>query len=173
MKTRRPFRMALVSAVVTIRIRGSLNLIGAGVFCVSFIACGLSDRGNGPDSGSLLSRVEFVSEDGLQTAVSVDSVSWVPSFFPIEFGGGQELAGSFAIRFTNVTNTRLEIRYELRFLDRDEFTIDVFNPFGQPIRLGPGGADEVSGEFRIRMRQPSDIELLRTLLVVVHVSRSA
>ncbi len=169
MKTHRPLR---ITEAMKISICAMLTLLGVGVFCVSFVACGLPERSNGPTSGSLRSRVEFVSEDGLNTAVQVDSVSWFPSFFPVEFGGGQEVAGSFTIRFTNVTNASLEIRYELRFLDRDDFTIDVFNPFGQPIRLGPGGMDEVSGEFRIRIRQPSDIELLRTLLVVVHITRS-
>ena len=149
-----------------------MTLVGAGI-PGSLVTCGLPERGSGPTSASLRSRVEFVSESDLQSAVQVDSISWVPSFFPIEFGGGQEVVGSFTIHFTNVTNSRLEIRYELRFLDRDDLTIDVLNPFGQPIRLGPGGMDEVRGEFRIRIRQPSDLELLRTLLVVVHISRPA
>jgi hypothetical protein len=148
-----------------------LSILAASV--VGFLACGLSDSGNGPNSAALRSRVEFVADEALRTAVKVDSVSWAPSFFPVEFGGRQEIIGLYAIQFRNVTNSRLEIRYELRFLDRDDFTIDVFNPFGQPLRLGPGGVEEVSGEFRIRIRQSEDAELLRTLLVVIHISRSA
>lgn len=167
MKTDRVRTMFAIDGT-TIRTCALIALVGVGN-----VSCGLPESGNGPTSASLRSRVEIVSESDLQTAVQVDSIAWAPSFFPVEFGGGQEVSGSFTIRFTNVTNSRLEIRYELRFLDRDDFTIDVFNPFGQPIRLGPGGVDEVSGEFRIRIRHSSDIELLRTLLVVVHITRPA
>lgn len=138
---------------------------------VVLFSCGFADSGTGANAGSLRWEVEYVAESGLRTAVKVDSVSWIPVFFPVEFGGGQEITGLYTIHFRNVTNSRLEVRYELRFQDRDGFVIDVFNPFNQPVRLSVGEVEEVNGEFRIRIQRAEDVELLHTLLVVLHIVR--
>ena len=141
------------------------------VLPVALFFCGFADSGTGAKAGSLRSEVEYVAESGLLTAVKVDSVFWVPVFSPVKFGGGQEITGLYTIHFRNVTNSRLEVRYELRFQDRDGFVIDVFNPFNQPVRLSAGEVEEVNGEFRIRIQRAEDVELLHTLLVVLHIVR--
>ena len=133
--------------------------------------CGLADGVKG--SGEVGRRTEVVVEagEGLEEAVRVDSAFWQPGIFAVGSGDKLEVDGRFRIIFRNLTDLELEVRYDLRFLDRDEFLIDLFIPFGQPLVLGAGVAREVEGTFSIRIREEREIDLIAIMRIVAKVAK--
>jgi len=147
--------------------------LSAVLLCLATVAgCGLGGDTTGPNGSAFRTEVTITAESGLEQAVEIDSVSWSPSFIPLELGRTEEMTGVFFISFRSRTGAPLEIRYELRFLDRDEFLVDVFNPFGQPVRLGPRETKPVEGDFRIRFGQSGDADIPVIMRVVVRVARA-
>ena len=120
------------------------------------------------DRGPLPLRSE-VAVEGLQGAVQVDSVAWVIRAWALTGNGQFEITGSYGLFFRNLTDQALEIRYDLRFLDRDGFLIDVFNPFGLPLHLGPGEGRRDGDDFTIRADDPRALDELQTMQVHVVV----
>lgn len=120
------------------------------------------------DSGPLPLRSEVVVE-GLQQAVQVDSVAWETRAWALTAEGRFEITGRYALFFRNLGDQPLELRYDLRFLDRDTFLIDVFNPFGLPLRLGPHQGRREGGDFSIRAEEPRALDELQTMQVRVVV----
>ena len=117
---------------------------------------GLTDA----DNPSSLPRSEayVLAAPGFSGVVQVDSLSWLPALVPLgQAGPATELEGVFGARFANHGQRLVQIRYDLRFYDRDEFLLDNFIPFGQPVRLEPGTARYVTGEFRLRAGTGSDL----------------
>ena len=133
--------------------------------------CGLADGAKG--SGEVGRRTEVVVEagEGLEEAVRVDSAFWQPGIFAVGSEDKLEVDGRFRIIFRNLTDLELEVRYDLRFLDRDEFLIDLFIPFGQPLVLGAGAAREVQGTFSIRIREEREIDLIAIMRIVAKVAK--
>ena len=109
--------------------------------------------------------------EGLEEAVRVDSAFWQPGIFAVGSEDKLEVDGRFRIIFRNLTDLELEVRYDLRFLDRDEFLIDLFIPFGQPLVLGAGAAREVQGTFSIRIREEREIDLIAIMRIVAKVAK--
>lgn len=130
--------------------------------------CGGEDSA-GPGQVALHSEVVVEGETG---AVRVDSVDWRPAAWSLTGSGELEIAGPYRLFFHNLTDQSLEIRYDLRFFDRDTFFIDVFIPFGLPLRLAPRQSREARGEFSIRTAELSHLEDLRTLRVTAAVQRA-
>lgn len=133
--------------------------------------CGLADGAK--VSGEVERRTEVVVEagEGLGEAVRVDSAFWRPGIFAVGSGDKLEVDGRFRIIFRNLTDLELEVRYDLRFLDPDEFLIDLFIPFGQPLVLGAGAAREVEGTFSIRIREEREIDLIAIMRIVAKVAK--
>lgn len=123
------------------------------------------------DSGPLTLRSEVVVE-GLQAAVQVDSVAWETRSWALTGDGKFEITGSYGLFFRNLTDQPLELRYDLRFLDRDTFLIDVFNPFGLPLRLGPHQGRRQGDDFSIRAEEPRALDELQTMQVRVVVKQA-
>lgn len=134
--------------------------------------CGLVGEANGPRNLERRSEVVLQPEEGLEGAVRVDSVAWLPLF--VEFGydiAPQELEGTFAARFANLTDLALQVRYDLRFFDRDGILIDDFIPFGQPVALEARQVRRVEGAFLLRASDPRDLEWVETMQLVARVMR--
>ncbi|MBI2506489.1 MAG: hypothetical protein HYW07_25005, partial [Candidatus Latescibacteria bacterium] len=110
--------------------------------------------------------------EGLQEAVQIDSVAWDARSWTLTGSGQFEINGSYALFFRNLTGQPLELRYDLRFLDRDTFLIDVFNPFGLPLRLGPHEGRRDGGEFSIRAEEPRALDELQTMQIRVVVQQA-
>lgn len=110
--------------------------------------CALLKGATGPDDVERRTEIVLEPVAGWEGVVRIDSVSWLPAFADI---GGQpsedRLEGTFAARFTNLSARRVQVRYDLRFYDPDEFLIDIFFPFGQPVMLTEGEVRWVKGEF--------------------------
>jgi hypothetical protein len=121
-------------------------------------ACGLSGTGTG-DRGDLpRSEAVVLFESGLEGTVRIDSLSWLPALVPLgEVSTAVELEGVFRARFTSLASRPVQIRYDLRFYDRDEFLVDAFIPFGQPVRLAPTEVRVVEGEFRLQSTAATDL----------------
>ena len=128
--------------------------------------CG-GDSGTGPGSQILLTEVQI---EGLREAVQVDSVFWDARSWAPTASGQFEISGRYALSFRNLTDQPLELRYDLRFLDRDSFLIDVFNPFGLPLRLEAHQAWRDGGDYFVRADAPRALDELQTMLVHVVVS---
>lgn len=139
--------------------------IAAGIVLLWLAGCG-GDRA--ADSGPLILRSEVMIE-GLQGAVQVDSVAWEPRSWALTADSRFEIDGSYALFFRNLTDQPLELRYDLRFLDRDTFLIDVFNPFGLPLHLGPHEGRRDGNDFSIRAEDPRTLDELQTMQVRVVV----
>ena len=116
----------------------------AAVGVLFLTGCG-SDGGTGPRSSYVLTAPE-----GLGQAVVVDSVRWSRTAFDTTPSGELEVTGPYEIHFRSTVGERLELWYDLRFLDRDGFLFDQFIPFGLPVVLAPGQTVVESGEFEIR-----------------------
>ena len=102
------------------------------------VGCFAGENGAGSERGALRSEVEFVADEGLEGSVVVDSLAWIPFLPHLGFGSTTEFEGGFSGVFRNVDTTEVWVRYDLRFFDREEFLIDAFIPFGQPVVLAGG-----------------------------------
>lgn len=146
------------------------------VLCLAF-GCGSSAGPNLPDGEGLASQVKIDGDDAPAAAVRVDSVAWRPRrLLPLSFDSLDpelEIEGTYAVFFRNAGDAPLDLRYDLHFLDRDGFLIDVFNPFGLPLRLEPGAALRHGDLFSIRAATQDQVEDLATLQVNVRVAAGA
>ena len=106
---------------------------------------------------------------GLEQSVVVDSVRWEPLTLNSIVPGELEVVGIYAIYFRNATDQSLQLTYDLRFLDADDFLFDRFIPFGLPVRLDPMESRLESGEFLIRWRQEEVFGLVTTMQIVASV----
>ena len=124
------------------------------------------------DREALRSEVEFVEVDeGLESSVQIDSLIWQP-FLPLPgsgLEGSGDFDGAYQAVFRNVGRQEVWVRYDLRFFDREEFLLDAFIPFGQPVVLAAGEVKKIEGEFRLRLGDPRDIELLSLMRLGVRV----
>ena len=127
--------------------------------------CG-GDRSANSQPLILRSEVEVV---GLPGAVQVDSVAWAPRSWALTGSGKFEITGSYGLFFRNLSDQPLEIRYDLRFFDRDTFFIDIFIPFGLPLRLAPHEGRHDGDDFTIRVEEPRALDELQTMRVRVVV----
>jgi len=140
------------------------------VLAVLFVGCFAGDDGvgGGGERQALRSEVEFVHDEGLEGSVVVDSLAWLP-FVPVPGFGGAEFEGVFVVDFRNVGEERVWVRYDLRFFDREDFLVDAFIPFGQPVELEAGETERVEGAFRVRAADPRDFERLSLMRLVARV----
>ncbi len=138
---------------------------------VGATGCGLGGGAMGTAEVDRRTEVVVEAGEGLEEAVRVDSAFWQPNLFAAGSGEDLEVDGSFRVTFRNLTDLGLVVRYDLRFLDRDEFLIDLFIPFGQPLILEAGGTQEVEGTFSIRIRDERDIELIAIMRIVAKVAK--
>ncbi len=133
------------------------------------VGCFAGENGVGSEWGGLRSEVEFIADEGLEESVVVDSLIWIPFLPHLGFGSTTEFEGGFSGVFRNVGTTEVWVRYDLRFFDREEFLIDAFIPFGQPVVLAGGETAKVAGEFRIRSEDPRDFERLSLMRLVARI----
>jgi len=137
--------------------------IGIGLLMVLWVGCFAGWDRVGSDREALRSEVEFVEVDeGLESSVQIDSLIWQP-FLPLPgsgLEGSGDFDGAYQVVFRNVGTQEVWVRYDLRFFDREEFLLDAFIPFGQPVVLAAGEVKKIEGEFRVRLGDPRDIELL-------------
>ena len=135
---------------------------------LSFFSCGDSDP-LGPIPERLRSQLLVEAPDELAEAVQVDSVGWnwffLDPFAPV----GVKVGGSFRFNFTNSVDQDLSLRYELRFFDSDEFLVDIFFPFGQPLVLEPGQTRRLGDNFEINASDEFQAERLETMRIVLKV----
>ena len=130
--------------------------------------CG-GDQASNPQP--LILRSEVVIE-GLQGAVQIDSVAWALRSWALTSSDQFEITGSYGLFFRNLSDQPLELRYDLRFFDRDTFLIDVFIPFGLPLRLGPREGRRDGDDFSIRAEEPRALDELQTMRVRVVVQQA-
>ena len=131
------------------------------------VACGSGKRALDPDGN--VRRSEFTvatAPEGLQEAVSADSIRWEVRAFGITEDGELIVDGDYGIVFRSRADQTVEMRYDLRFLDVDGFFVDRFIPFGLPVRLAPGQTKVEEGQFSIRSRELRGVEYLTTLRIV-------
>ena len=133
--------------------------------------CFAEEDGTSGEADALRSEVEFVEDAGLEGSVSIDSLTWWPLLPRPGLGAIAEFEGTFAAVFRNVGEVTVWVRYDLRFFDREEFLIESFIPFGQPVVLSPGQARRVEGEFLIRTDDPRDFERLSLMRLVARIRR--
>ncbi len=131
--------------------------------------CGLVGDASGPRDIKRRSEVVYEEEAGLEGAVRIDSLQWLP-LLPFPGSGGLvEVEGVFAGIFVNVVDEQVLIRYDLRFFDDREWLVDAFIPFGQPVVLAAGERLLIKGEFLVRaedIRQAAGLELMRLVAKV-------
>ena len=146
--------------------------IGIGLLMVLWVGCFTGRDRVGSDREVLRSEVEFVEVDeGLESSVQIDSLIWQP-FLPLPgsgLEGSGDFDGAYQAVFRNVGTQEGWVRYDLRFFDREEFFLDAFIPFGQPVVLAAGEVKKIEGEFRVRLGDPRDIELLSLMRLGVRV----
>ena len=131
--------------------------------CLLFVtSCG-SDAGTSPRASYVLTAPE-----GLGQAVVVDSVRWSQTAFYMSPSGELEVTGPYEIHFRSTVEERLEMRYDLRFLDKDGFLFGQFIPFGLPVVFGPRQTIVESGEFEIRSAE-SGLDDVRTMRIAATV----
>jgi hypothetical protein len=116
------------------------------------ISCGEGSSVGPRDPSSLHSQwVVESAPDSLAEAVVVDSVFWNPAaLLPTGDASVFEVEGPFLILLRNTATESLQMRYDLRFLDEDDFLVDRFIPFGQPVVLAGGQSARLEGRFVIR-----------------------
>ena len=117
----------------------------------------------------LRSEIEFVEDAGLEGSVAIDSLTWWPFLPQPGFGETAEVEGAFVAVFRNVGEATVWVRYDLRFFDSEEFLIDAFIPFGQPVVLSAGEVRRVEGEFLIRTDDPRDFERLALMRLMARI----
>ena len=146
----------------------SRDMIGF-VFMLMLVGCFAGRDNVGGERVALRSEVGFEEDEGLVGSVVVDSLAWQP-FLPLPgVGGTVEFEGVFIAVFRNVGEETVWVRYDLRFFDREEFLVDAFIPFGQPVVLDGGEVERVEGEFRIRAGDPRDFERLSLMRLVARI----
>lgn len=143
------------------------RLVTVAVLAGLAAACG--SGGHGPDPDDLVVRSEFqVAEapEGLQEAVSADSIRWEVLALGITEDDELVIDGSYFIVFRSAADRAVELRYDLRFMDVDGFFVDRFIPFGLPVRLAPGQSRLEEGDFTIRSGDLRRVDYLTTLRIV-------
>ena len=139
------------------------------VLILMLMGCFAGNDGVRGERVALRSEVGFEEDEGLVGSVVVDSLAWRP-FLPLPgVGGTVEFEGAFVVVFRNTGEEKVWVRYDLRFFDREEFLVDAFIPFGQPVVLDGGAVERVEGEFRIRAGDPRDFERLSLMRLVARV----
>ena len=148
------------------------NAMSIGIALVLLLA-GCFAAGDGPSDpvDTLRSEVEFVEDEGLEGSVLIDSLTWLPFLPQPGLSTTAEFEGVFAAVFSNVGEETVWVRYDLRFFDQEEFLIDAFIPFGQPIILSAGETRRVEGDFLIRTDDPRDFEWLALMRLVARIRR--
>ena len=144
-----------------------------GIILLLLVGCFAGRDRVGSDREPLRSEVEFIEDEGLEGSVVINNLVWQP-FLPLPGSGLEdfgEFDGAFAGVFRNVGAEEVWVRYDLRFFDREEFLIDAFIPFGQPVVLAAGEVKKVEGELRIRVGDVRDIERLSLMRLVARVRR--
>ncbi|MFT5087645.1 MAG: hypothetical protein ACI906_002369 [Candidatus Latescibacterota bacterium] len=143
------------------------------LFFLLLAGCGLA--GDSTRSRDTVRRSEVGYQEvavGLEGAVRIDSLEWLP-FLPFPGSGGIfEVEGAFAAIFNNSAADSVQVRYDLRFFDDEDSLVDAFIPFGQPVLLAAGERRIVQGEFLVRTDdaiQASRLELLRLVARVRRV----
>lgn len=129
--------------------------------------------GTGVDDGPIVDltseyRVERAPA-GLEEAVAVDSVFWRPLTAAFDATGDLEIDGLYRIEFRSTAERRLELRYDLRFLDEQGFLLDNFIPFGLPVVLQAEEAKLEIGEFVIRSGDIRSIYDVVTMRIVARI----
>jgi hypothetical protein len=110
--------------------------------------------------------------DSLAEAVVVDSVFWNPAaLLPTGDPSSFEVEGLFLILLHNTATESLQMRYDLRFLDEDDFLVDRFIPFGQPVLLAAGQSSRLEGRFVIRSTPDIGRFGLLTMRIAVRLTR--
>jgi hypothetical protein len=129
--------------------------------------CGLLDGATGPGSFQRRSVVLYEPAAGWEEAVLIDSITWLPAFVDTgyDMGMDQTVDGTFAARFVNLTERRLQLRYELRFYDPDDFLMDSFFPFGQPVQLEGNETRWIRGDFALDLSMDEALWLATMQLV--------
>jgi hypothetical protein len=153
-----------------VRARGCRRAVGWLLSLAVVAGCGLlADDGDGRDAARR-SEVLLSADPGWEGAVEIDSLRWLPAM-PLERPdpGTEQLEGTFAARFVNTAARRVQVRYELRFLDEDAVLLDAFFPFGQPVVLDSTQTRRVSGEFRLDLLS-TQVELLATMVLAARVT---
>ncbi len=87
---------------------------------------------------------------GWEAAVSMDSVSWLPTAVLPAPGQTLEILGDYAIAFRNDSDAGIDLRNDLRFYDDDDFIVDNYIPFGLPLHLPARSTTWQRGEFVLR-----------------------
>ena len=135
------------------------------------VGCFAAEDGPSDAVDVLRSEVEFVEDEGLEGSVSIDSLTWLPFLPQPGLGTTAEFEGIFAAVFSNVGEETVWVRYDLRFFDQEEFLIDAFIPFGQPVVLNAGETRRVEGNFLIRTDDLRDFERLALMRLVARIRR--
>ncbi len=119
-------------------------------------------------------KVEFEILSAPQSpaeSVLVDSVRWQPlSFRHLIESDELEIDGSYKIWFRSVSDRSLSLRYDLRFFDRDGFFVDLFHPFGLPLRFGPMESVVDEGAFTIRSAELRHIDEVTTMRISARIA---
>jgi len=136
----------------------------AALFFLFLVGCGLAGDSTRPRDIVRRSEVSYQEVAvGLEGAVLIDSLEWLP-FLPFPGSGGIfEVEGAYAAIFKNSAADSVQVRYDLRFFDDEESLVDAFIPFGQPVLLAAGERRIVQGDFLVRTGdavQASRLELL-------------
>lgn len=149
-----------------------LKLLMLAALLVWTTGCGLTGDPTGPGDIERRTEILLESDEGLEKAVRIDSLVWRP--FPPQLGFEDEIQateGTFSALFINLTEQDLQVRYDLRFYDREDFLVDAFIPFGQPVRLSSREILPVEGVFRIRSTDPRDLERLAIMRLFARVAK--
>lgn len=142
------------------------------LFFLLLSGCGLAGDSTRPRDIARRSEVSYQDVAvGLEEAVRIDSLEWLP-FLPFPGSGGIfEVEGAFAAIFKNSAADSVQVRYDLRFFDDEDSLVDAFIPFGQPVLLAAGERRIVQGEFLVRTDDAIQAARLELLRLVARVRR--
>ena len=143
-------------------------------FSLGLLVSSCGETGNSLGSGPVELKVEFEilsAPQSLAESVLVDSVQWLPlSFRHLIESDELEIDGSYEIWFRSVSDRSLSLRYDLRFFDRDGFFVDLFHPFGLPLRFGPMESLVDDGVFTIRSAELRHIDEVTTMRIAARIA---
>ncbi len=157
----------------TLRIRPTARALwSAWAWGALALGCSLAGDATRPRDIARTSEVIYQAIDaGLEGAVRIDSLEWVP-FLPFPLANGNvEVPGAFAAVFYNEGTQPVHVRYDLRFFDDEDALVDAFIPFGQPVALSAGERRVIRGEFIVRtadIYQSEHLALMRLVARVRH-----
>jgi hypothetical protein len=152
-------------------LQGGAAWLAVGALALELWSCGLSDIGDQGQGDLPRSEAVILFEPGLEGTVQIDSLSWLPALVPLgEAITATELEGVFRARFTSLAPRPIQLRYDLRFYDRDGFLVDAFIPFGQPVRLAPAEVRTVEGGFRLQASTAADLGRIATMRLYATVA---